>query len=482
MKDKNRAKVGPAKELVIAKKKLEKLNDWEERYKSLVKVSPCAVTITDLDGKIIDLSRKTLTMYGYKRLDELLGKSASKLIAPTDRKKAAVNMQKILDKGLVKDAVYTMVKKNGKQFLGEVDASIIKDSRGKRIAFIATIRDITEQKMKEEALRESEGKYRTIVEHSLQGIIIIQDFHIVYANEAFAKISGYTAEELTNFSPDHVKQLVHPEDRAMVWGRMASRLAGKDVPPRYEYRGIKKDGSIVWLEMVASRIEYRGNLAVYGAVIDITDRKQADDQIQAALREKEVMLREMHHRVKNNMQIILSLLRIQSRAVKDRGTLEMFKQSQNRIRSMALIHEGLYKSGDLANIDIGDYISRMTTHMLSIYREDLGEIDIKQEAKGVYLDVNRAIPCGLIISELVSNSLKHAFPGKKKGQITIHMARDKKGVNSLTITDNGTGFPEGLNFRETETLGLQLVTDLVQQLNGSISLKKTEGTEFLVKF
>jgi two-component sensor histidine kinase len=136
----------------------------------------------------------------------------------------------------------------------------------------------------------------------------------------------------------------------------------------------------------------------------------------------------------------------------------------------------------LAKIDFADYIGRMTTHLLSIYREDLGEIDIKQKAQGIYLDINRAIPCGLVISELVSNSLKHAFPKKRKGQITVQITTDKKGKNSLIIKDNGKGLPEGLDFRETETLGFQLVTDLVQQLNGSIDLKKTEGTEFIVKF
>jgi two-component sensor histidine kinase len=124
----------------------------------------------------------------------------------------------------------------------------------------------------------------------------------------------------------------------------------------------------------------------------------------------------------------------------------------------------------------------MTTHLLSIYKGDLGEIEIKQEAEGVFLDINRAIPCGLIISELVSNCLKHAFLGKKEGQITIRMATDKKGINRLVVKDNGTGLPERLDYRKAETLGLQLVIDLVKQINGSIELKRTHGTEFIVKF
>ena len=149
---------------------------------------------------------------------------------------------------------------------------------------------------------------------------------------------------------------------------------------------------------------------------------------------------------------------------------------------MALIHEALYKSKDLAMIDIDDYISKMTTHLLSIYQEDLGEIKIHQQTEGVLLDINKAIPCGLIISELVSNCLKHAFPGKKDGQITIRMTTDKKGTNTLVVRDNGKGLAEGLNYRDVETLGWQLVMDLVQQIAGSIELKKTQGTEFVVRF
>ena len=151
---------------------------------------------------------------------------------------------------------------------------------------------------------------------------------------------------------------------------------------------------------------------------------------------------------------------------------------------MALIHEALYKSKDLAMIDIADYLRRMTTHLLSIYREDLGEVEIRREAEEVFLDINRAIPCGLIISELVSNCLKHAFPDKRKGLITIQMTSNKKGIYSLAVKDNGIGLPKGLNYKEVETLGLQLVTDLVLQINGSIQLNKTlkKGTEFIITF
>jgi two-component sensor histidine kinase len=276
--------------------------------------------------------------------------------------------------------------------------------------------------------------------------------------------------------------LVHPEDQELVWGRMKDRLDGKRVPSRYECRAIKKDGSVIWLEIISSVIEYQGKPTVQGAVIDITDRKQAEDQIRVSLKEKEVMLREIHHRVKNNMQIIMSLLRIQSRLVTDQRTREMFKQSQNRIRSMALIHEALYKSDDLANIDFSEYINRMTTHLLSLYREEIGHVKINQETRGILLDINKAIPCGLIISELISNALKHAFLGRRSGEVFIKMKRDTRGRYTLVVKDTGVGFPEKLDFRDARTLGLQLVTDLVSQLQGKIELQTKEGTEFTIRF
>jgi PAS domain S-box-containing protein len=727
MKDRDRANEKLREELKRLRQQLADLKEWEQRYKSLVKASPYAVTVTDLKGEIIDLSRETLKLHGYSRTDELLGKNAFKLIAPKDRERASQNMEKTLKKGFVANLEYTLLKKDGTRFLGELDASLIRDSRGKPKAFIATTRDVTKQreaeiaikrseerykalferslycvfvhdfegrfldandaalnllgykrkdvlslrlssfldkeqmplalktmdeikksgsqrkptqyrlrrrdgeyvwveteasliyeqeipyailgiareiteqkkaeealresekkyrnifeslsdvyyrtdregmiteislsvwaqagydpeevighpvtdfyrdpsareeftqklketgsvndyelqllakdgrvievsvsshivfddeghpvgvegvlrditarKRAEEALRESEEKYRTMVEHSVQGIVIFQDFRVVYANKALADIIGYKVKELMSLSSDKIRVLVHPEDQDLVWGRMRDRLAGNQVPPRYEVRVIRKDGSIIWLEMISNRIEYQGKPAIQAAIIDITDRKQAEERIKASLKEKEVMLREIHHRVKNNMQIILSLLRIQSRVVKDSATREMFKQSQNRIRSMALIHEALYKSEDLAKIDFSDYISRMTTHLLSLYREDLGEVSINQEAEGIFIDINRAIPCGLVISELVSNSLKHAFPDRRRGQIVIRMKRDKKDKHTLTVKDTGVGFPESLDFREAETLGLQLVTDLVAQLNGTIGMEKKDGTE-----
>jgi PAS domain S-box-containing protein len=471
--------LGIARDVTEYKKTEKALRESEAKYRTIFESLTDVYYRTDKEGIVIEISPSVSTRAGWDP-EDVIGHPVTDFYRDPSSREIFANTLK--ETGTVIDYELQLLAKDGRIIEVSASSHTVFDDEGNYTGLEGILRDITTRKQMEGALRESEEKFRTMVENSLQGIFIFQNVRIVYANEALAHITGYSIKELLSLPFEKIRGLVHSDDQEMVWGRLAERLAGKDVPSRYEFKVVRKDGNTLWMEMVSSRIEYQGKPAVQGAVIDITDRIQADEQIKASLEEKEVMLREIHHRVKNNMQIILSLLRIQSRSVRDKGIQDMFKQSQNRIRSMALIHEALYKSGDLARIHIDDYISRMTTHLLSIYREGLGDVEINQEAEGIFLDINRAIPCGLIISELVSNCLKHAFPGKREGQITIRMTRDIKGTNSLIVKDNGTGLPEGLDYRETETLGLQLVTDLVQQINGSILLKKTHGTEFVVKF
>jgi PAS domain S-box-containing protein len=471
--------LGIARDVTEYKKTEKALQESEAKYRTIFESLTDVYYKTDKEGIVTEISPSVSTRAGWDP-EDVIGHPVTDFYRdPSSREIFALTLR---ETGVVNDYELQLLAKDGRVIEVSVSSHTVFDDLGNYVGLEGILRDITNRKQMEGTLRESEEKFRTMVENSIQGIFIFQDVRIMYANKALEHITGYSIEELLALPLEKIEGLVNPDDQEMVWGRLAERLAGKEVPSRYEFKAVRKDGEQLWLEMIVGRIEFRGKPAVQGSVIDITNRHQAEEQIKASLEEKEVMLREIHHRVKNNMQIILSLLRIQSRSVRDKGIQDMFKQSQSRIRSMALIHEALYKSGDLARIHIDDYISRMTTHLLSIYREGLGDVEINQEAEGIFLDINRAIPCGLIISELVSNCLKHAFPGKREGQITIRMTRDIKGTNSLIVKDNGTGLPEGLDYRDTETLGLQLVTDLVQQINGSITLKKTHGTEFVVKF
>ena len=200
------------------------------------------------------------------------------------------------------------------------------------------------------------------------------------------------------------------------------------------------------------------------------------------LGEKEKMLRSHHHQVKNNMQLISNLLRLQSSRFKDNKTLQVFKAFQGRVNSMALIHECLYQSQDLEKVDISDYLTRMTGQLLIEFQEMEEMIRINLDAEKIYLDLEKAIPCGLIVYELLSNALRYAFPGGRKGEIFIKMDEQRSGKYVLTVKDTGVGFPKDLNYRKTETLGMQLVNDWVNELNGSIRHRRSEGTEFRIVF
>ena len=214
----------------------------------------------------------------------------------------------------------------------------------------------------------------------------------------------------------------------------------------------------------------------------ISIRKKAEEQIKASLREKEVLLQEIHHRVKNNMQIISSLLKLQSRQSGDEKIVETFKSTQNRVQSMAIIHDRLYRSKDFARVDFDEYVHSLANHLFSVHGIDPSTTKLKTDIKDIFLDINTAIPCGLIINELVSNSLKHAFPKGEKGEIKIAMHPSNKNEVELIVSDNGVGLPKEMDFRATESLGLHLVTILAEdQLHGDIKLDRTRGTSFQIK-
>jgi len=220
---------------------------------------------------------------------------------------------------------------------------------------------------------------------------------------------------------------------------------------------------------------------VSGIAHDITEKTEGEEKLKASLKEKEILLQEVHHRVKNNLQVISSILNLQSSYVKDANTLNILKESQNRIKSMAFIHESLYQTNDFSKINFSDYVITLSKNLVHSYGILDNLVLLNLDIKKVSLNLDLSIPCGLIINELVSNSLKYAFKGKKRGLITIKL-EDNNGEIILEVADNGTGLPQNINYRETESLGLQLVVTLVEQINGTIKLDNKKGTKYLIKF
>jgi PAS domain S-box-containing protein len=227
------------------------------------------------------------------------------------------------------------------------------------------------------------------------------------------------------------------------------------------------------------REEDRYILELFSGLVALAiERIKCKDELQ----ENEMALRRIHHQAKNNMQLVISLLRLQSSQIKDDETLQIFESFQGRVKSMALIHESLYQSEGLENVEISDYLTRMTSQLLIEFREMEEMIRINLDVEKIYLDVERAIPCGLIVHELLSNALRHAFPGGEKGEIFLKMHEGIDSTYVLTVKDTGIGFPKGMDYRRAKTLGMQLVNDWVTQLNGTIKLRRKTGTEFRIVF
>ena len=246
------------------------------------------------------------------------------------------------------------------------------------------------------------------------------------------------------------------------------------------------NGDWVWVldrGKVATWTEDGKPLLMSGTHLDITDRKQAEEQIAASLKEKEVLLREIHHRTKNNMQVMISLLKIQSAKIENKQVAEMFMESRDRIRSMALVHEKLYQSKGLADVDFKGYVKSLVSSIFSSYGARASGITPITETDDVSIGLETAIPCGLIINELVSNSLKYAFPGNRKGEIRVALRSFNEDALVLEVGDNGIGMPEDLDFRNTASMGLHLVQILSEdQLHGKIELDRAGGTTFRIRF
>ncbi|MHC5776510.1 sensor histidine kinase [Nostoc sp.] len=232
--------------------------------------------------------------------------------------------------------------------------------------------------------------------------------------------------------------------------------------------------------------DQRSLLTIFGSMIASVivglARKQSEEQIKGLLQEKEVLLKEIHHRIKNNLQIISSLLNLQAEYIKDNQAIQIFKDSQSRIESMALIHDKLYKSKDLSRINFADYIQDLVTNLFDSYNLNSSAITLKINVEDVFLVSDAAIPCGLIINELISNSLKHAFHQRKSGEICIDFCSLEANLFTLTISDNGVGFAKDFDFQTTESLGLLLVKGLTNQLKGNIEFSSNNGVEFKIIF
>jgi two-component sensor histidine kinase len=236
-------------------------------------------------------------------------------------------------------------------------------------------------------------------------------------------------------------------------------------------------------ELILAHKSPSGSVEFLSTIIrDMSEQKEAEVRVKASLEEKEVLLKEIHHRVKNNLQIVSSLLQLQASYIKDTDALHIFEESRDRIKSMALIHEQLYQSNDLAQIDFPEYLRSLLNMVLSAHRSNRTRVETKLHVDPVSLDIDTAIPVGLITNELVTNSLKYAFAGRSSGEIGVRLTKSDTGDFLLMISDNGVGLPEKFNFDKATSLGLRLVRILTKQMRARLEITNAMGTQFRVYF
>ena len=306
---------------------------------------------------------------------------------------------------------------------------------------------------------------------------------IILFNRGAEKIFGWSAPEVLGQPLD----ILLPKDTTRVHRQHIrefsdSGIEARRMAERGEIAGRRKDGENFPAEASISQIEAGGSKVFTVILRDITKQKAAAEKIRASLREKEVLLKEIHHRVKNNLQVISSLLSLQSRGIVDEETRKFFQESQHRVHSMALIHEQLYESGDLSRIDFASYIEQLVAYLFRSYGVSLSRVTLKTRIPELHFAVDIAVPCGLIVNELASNSLKYGFPDGRAGEIQVTFKKGPGGCVTMLFQDNGVGFPKHVSLLNTRTLGLRLVRTLAQQLGGQAELKNRNGAQVKIEF
>lgn len=473
-----------ADEYLKKKKAEEQLAKSEEKYRTLFDLSPDYVMVLNLDGEVLDINQRVEEDRGLSR-DVFIGKDINEVF------KLFVN-DSVLDENLMQsflanDQTKPMeIKVNQDGDIGYLEvhhAPIMKE--GKVFAIQIIFRNITQRKNAENALIESRERLYDVNAY-LEAIINASPFAIVDLypdgrvkslwNPAAENIFGWMREEVLG---DHLPFLKNNEKCQNIMRGALSGESKSDI----ELKCARKDNEIIYAMMATAPLlnadgDIQGIMATFA---DISDMMAAETQIKASLDEKEVLLREIHHRVKNNLQIISSLMSLQSEYTQEPETLKMFQESKNRIRSMALIHEKLYQSKDLAHVDFVEYLKSLVEMLLSFHREEGDEINVSFNCDQVNLEIDTAISMGLIVNELLSNCFKHAFPDQKNGEVIINLSKDEENY-LLEVVDNGVGIPEDIDIKNTDSLGLQIVQTLTIQLKGVLEHENDGGTKFKLSF
>jgi PAS domain S-box-containing protein len=323
------------------------------------------------------------------------------------------------------------------------------------------------------------GKILNLADDAI--ISVDHEERILLFNQSAERIFGYKPQELVGQALD-VLLPSHPVTLHRKHMEDAPTFTECQRPERIRILARRKDGTEFTAEASISTVGVNGGSMFTVILRDVTQRLLADEKLQQSLREKEALLKEIHHRVKNNLQVVSSLLGLQLRDAPEESTRKMFQESQNRIRSMALLHEILYQSNTYSRVNLADYIRQIASHLFSSYGVGGDRVRLLTNLETISLNVDAAVPCGLIISELVSNSLKYAFPESRRGEVKIDLHARQKGMAQLVVADNGIGLRSDVDWATARSLGWRLVRSLAEQLGAEVEVKSSAGTEVQLTF
>ena len=453
----------------------------EERFRALSASAPIGIFETD--------AAVMRNLYTNPRMRAIMGLEAHEFesrrwlraVHPEDRQKVLAAWRRAN-----RDAASIVVEHRIRSPSQEIRwvkvlASPVRGADGKVVSFVGTVDDVTESHRTTEALRQSENNYRSLVTNLKEVVFRTDaDGRWTFLNPAWEEITGHSVAESLG-TP--FLNCVHPDDREHCRELFGASIRREREFSRHEVRYLTKQGGFRWTEVFARlALDDQGRITgVTGTLNDITTRKEAEERIEASLREKEVLLKEVNHRVKNNLQVISSLLNLQREHIREEKARELFADAQGRIAAMALVHEKLYRSNDLGRVDFADYLRDLTDNLVGLMGSRVRNVSLQLESAGLHLGLDTAIPCGLVINELVTNAYKHAFPSGGPGRVAVTFTRADDGRLRLVVSDDGCGLPPELDLRQAESLGLRLVQTLVQQLHGTLDVERGPGTRFVLQ-
>ncbi len=461
-------------------------NGWEYEHSqayldNLFHNAPEAIVLLDKRNRVLRINNEFTRLFGYTQ-EEILGEHIDSLIAGPDTREEAASYSRIAENGQKLSAESVRYRRDGSPVHVSIMGAPV-EKEGEIIGIFAIYRDISQRKRVEEKLEASERRYRELIEDAPIGIFQSSSRgHFTTLNKRAAEILGFDSieEALANYNDLSEELYTKPFWR----NSFLQKLRRYGEVKNFEARAQRRDGEIIWLTLNARISEYLDgeDFLIDGFLSDTTELKRATEQVEQSLKDKEVLLQEVHHRVKNNMQIISSILNLEADDVALPEIEDVLLSSQSRIRAMSLIHEKLYHSDDVTVVDLSDYTENLCRELVNFTAaQEESRPHLHFSFDEVFTGIDFAIPYGLIINELLINSLKHAFKEIESPEIEVKLHK-RKGKIELKLSDNGVGLPRDLDVINPGTLGMQLIRSLCEQLAGELEVESEAGTVFTIRF